>query len=338
MRDESQLNATPLSIDPVDFIPTSDELGKATKETALALQEKTKKAFSRPKTTLRRIKVDKEVGNRIADNNDTFGLCECVCVNAFDRCDPDNKRTIIAQLVLQCALQFISQSTEPDQPLRIAAIASGFLLNELFLLTLLVSNNIRHIQFDLVDCLYVDPTDVVEAEKALFHSESNLSNMIYEFLMIAHFGLGLKIELDESNDLKACALLSTATKNFSQKATVLTDNPDLLSGRLRLSFFSSVAAYDQCLFAQTQRSPKIIYDVDFSPPITRSAVVEPVKKVVSDSCVWFFAVRSGKDEVLVGHEIKVGQDWVSQTTSSDFIAHVHHASHVSGQIDDVRPG
>lgn len=296
-----------------DFVPSIVELAKANKETVLSLRERTQAAFSRsPSKITRNVTLYRTEVTILANYSQV--LLECACHYQLNRTFDGNKRSEFSLMILQHAMKLIA-TKGTDQPIHIASIGSGALLNEIFLLALLIKNGISNIQLDIVDLFYQDPR--TEQEKVnSFHTTEKLKQLLIEFFVLVHFGLGLKIVRGQEVEKTTCITMYKKLSEFSEEKSVLTENPHLQAGQLRLGIFGSADSYADHL-AEKQHSPEIIYDVDIEPASMRTEITAPVKSLAQNSARWFALVRTyGNDmsaDAVITCEEKNELGWISQS-------------------------
>lgn len=286
----------PFAPDPKEFVPSVNDFIRAKEDEIDALQKRTRAAFSlEPKRIMRQLTINGTAVNSLGAYD---SLWECVCVGEFDRTFESNTRTRFTQHIVSEAVEFGLGKSNQD-PLHIAAIGSGALLHEMFLLVLLHQNGISNIRLDIVDLFYADP-NLAPTKLINLHTEGNLKALIRQFLTLVHFGLGLKIIVDETVTEDAnCAILSKEIGRFAKRETAIHRNSQLSSGSLCLRVFSSAEIYAKKI-AETHSVPHIVYSVDLDPPETQREIMRPVMHAANAAC-FFTAVkkREGKGVTML---------------------------------------
>jgi hypothetical protein len=296
----------PLPINPHDQVPDQATFESADEQTIVLLQEKTHRALLNPGRSLHVIQI---YGMGVIGLLNYGAIYECQCVFPLCRFYNRNARTEFSLSILSVAMQLAS--IKKDEPLRIGVIGAGALLNELFLLALLVQNNIKKIHFDLSDLFYGEPIESSKENEDPLHSKKNLRRLTTEFLTVAHYGFGLSILSNKKKgEDRVCTTMSDAVCDFSEKSTVVKSK--MAVGSMSVNFFSSAENYARELSQEEKSKPDIIYDIDIEPVENREPIITPVKKMARNGCVWLSAIRASND-VVIQSEKKDEKEWVQQS-------------------------
>lgn len=256
----------------------------------LALQQQTKKALSHPSKSIR---FGVLFNSRMNQLPQYPLIAECICTPLFNRRNRNNARTLFSNTIFDIATSLKTES------LHIAAIGSGALLNELFLLALLASSDtLKQIKLDYVDTFYPSDSFPVSPKIRKVFTTCTAA-LTWEFLMIVHYGLGFNIEtIAPKSNATYCAIMMTTLAQFANQIHQ-RDN----AKSLQISFVCSAQAYADNI-AATKEVPDIVNDIDFMPTEKRYEAMSPTKASIAacksgnQPCFWVSGIPS-KQPMLI---------------------------------------
>ncbi|MCX7120441.1 MAG: hypothetical protein NTZ67_01485 [Gammaproteobacteria bacterium] len=218
-------------------------------------------------------------------------LGECRCCIPLSR--PENPELDFRRKWAALVLGTIHQQYADKKNIsHLVVIGSGFLLNEVFLLALLMKNPTEEdITLDLIDILYNNQSD---------HSfKINYEALIKQFLFLLHYGLGFGIEFgieyqsnleaksDPCREMNQCIL--SITKEMSEQSYHLPTR------KIIISFFGDTLGYDKKRLGM--HGDVTICDIDLEMSGTKScpnrhfSIVYPVITAAPENAFWCSATK-----------------------------------------------